>query len=693
MQNRSLFAELRGPVRRLLLAAACVTLPAAAVEQDDGRLQELLYGEALFDSHQHDYLSAITRLQLVEEEGQLPEESVDARLLLARMKLAYGLHVEAGFDFHALLGKDVPEAVRNRAWYELARAFSHKGYNDAAAEALEHVKGEVPADIAGDCQLLRATVLMSLDRNRQAAQALQDWQGKPALAAYAYYNRGIALLRAGEHAEAVSVLEKAVDMPADNEELLALRDKAHLSLGYAFALEESYEPARKQLEAVRRDGPFSNRALLALGWIAHKQGRSEAALVSWMELRGRSPADPAVLETLLVVPAVQRELDALQVAARDYEKAMAAYNSELSQLRDVRESVRNGTAVSSLLKNDNAAAPGAAEQSGSGVPRYFGSLLASRDFQEMSQGYGDLQSMLDNVDKGLNNIDSLAKAIAPGGPASRRSSTESPSADAAKAQAGSNIANSPAQPQQQEFASKFDDPGWQPQWGYREGEPTDIPGPGIPKLPEIELPADQAMRSLPAPEFSGLPESDFSGLPPDSEFVGLPESDFSGLPEPEILRLPETGRFRMPGDGIEDYAYPDKAPSWRTRPGERYAYQLNRMLPPPADDAGFNPGAVPVGEALRGLAEALDSATRRMTHLDEAFDPADGIAGLEERIAALRARILRLRARIANAIALYENYTRTLALNELDRRQHLLEDLLKQASLERAKTYDQSTDR
>jgi hypothetical protein len=68
-------------------------------------------------------------------------------------------------------------------------------------------------------------------------------------------------------------------------------------------------------------------------------------------------------------------------------------------------------------------------------------------------------------------------------------------------------------------------------------------------------------------------------------------------------------------------------------------------------------------------------------------------AGLQERIAALRARILKLRARIANALVLYENYTRTMALEELDRRQLLLEDLLEQANLELAKTYDQSSDR
>ena len=165
MQYRSV-EKMCATLRWLLIACTGMAFPAVAVEPDTERLQQLLYGEALFHSHQQDYMSAINRLQLAEEQGLLPPSSGDARLLLARMKLAYGLYVEAGFDFHALLGEDVPEVVRNRAWYELATVFSHKGYNEAAAEALGHVQGEVPADIMGDYQLLRATVLMSLNQNR-----------------------------------------------------------------------------------------------------------------------------------------------------------------------------------------------------------------------------------------------------------------------------------------------------------------------------------------------------------------------------------------------------------------------------------------------------------------------------------------------------------------------------------------------
>jgi tetratricopeptide (TPR) repeat protein len=688
--NKRLTAAAERIMTTLLLLVVVASSPALAVEPDNERLQELLYGEALFLSHQQDYSTAIARLQLAEKQ-QLQSSAIDTRLLLARMKLAYGLHIEAGFDFHALLDDELPDAVRNRAWYDLARAFSHKGYYEAAAEALGNIKGKLPPDIAGDYQLLFATVLMALGQNLQAASVLEPWQGGSALVAYADYNRGIALVRAGEHKQALAALQQAVSGPAKGEELLALRDKARLSLGYAWAREEDYSQARKQLEKVRVDGPFSSRALLALGWIAQKQGQGEAALIPWTELRGRSPTDPAVLETLLVVPAVQRDLDALQTATRNYEDAVNTYTRELDQVQHARESVRSGNAVSLLLQEDESISRTQSEDT-----RYFGSLLASRDFQEMLHGHDDLQSILDNVDRGLQNLELLSRSVVIDGRRPSKFDNGRLTRLLGEKQAGLRASGDNRSTQAYRLGRAGNQIAPKPQrWEHREGDATDLPATGIPQLPEIELPADQIVKSLPEPEFTGLPESGFSGLPPEPVYI----KDMSGaeenwLPDSDIVWLPETGRFQMPTDGVEDYAYPDGIPKKRSRPGKRAAYPVSPGTPSQIATPGFDSGAVPVGEALRELAEAIINATDRMLQLGDTLETGpDGIPDLNDRIAALRERILRLRVRIEGAIALYESYTRSLALDELDHRQQLLEGLLEQASLELAKTYDQASDR
>ena len=671
--------------------------PAALAESgEDGskRLQELLYGEALFHFQQKDYYSAITQLQLADEQGTIPALSADTRILLARLKLAYGLNVDAAFDFHALLDEHVPDAVRNRAWYELAKSFFQKGYIEAAEEALSHIRGEPPEDIGGDLQLLRASVLMALKRNQQAAQLLEQWQGAPELAGYAHYNRGIALMRAGDYEHAIESLERVADQQAEGEEMLALRDKANLSLAYAFTQSAAFDRAQARLEKVRLQGPFSNRALLALGWIAHKQGRREAALVPWTELRDRAPTDPAVLETLLIVPSVYRELESLQVATQDYETAVATYSDELRSLNDTLESVRHGKTLDLLLQKDTHSTAGgqAGQPSVKAETRYFGRLLASRDFQQTLNDHGDLQSMLQDIDKGLQNIDKLAVAVEPGRALRSPPTDLSPSKLDFPGPGAPATVDGDARAKDATRSSRSQDAEQEMEWQRQQEQQAEQPPGGIPTLPEIELPDDSAI-ALPQSEFSGLPEPEFSGLPAAPELTALLQgSEDIGLPVTQIVWLPESGRLRLPWNE-RDYAYPDAVALDTSRAGPGNKRQRMRLTTPQGADAGFHAGAEPVGAALRELAAALSSATDRMARLSRAVDAASpGVDGLDARLAALRARILALRGRISNAIALNESYIQALALDELDRRQHQLKDLLEQASLELAKTYDQAAD-
>lgn len=671
--------RLRITLSGLLLFAFTMPMTAAPQPQGHTRLQELLYGEALFLSQQGDYLSAINRLQMAEAQGKAQPVSAEAKLLLARLKLAYGMHLEASFDLHALLGEDVPPPVKNRAWYELATSFYHKGYHAAAIEALDNIHGSLPADLAGDYQLLRATVLMALNRNTEAALELMQWQGDPELAAYAHYNRGIALVRADDYREVVPALEKATDMPAKGEERLALRDKARLALGYAFAREEKYIEARDQLEAVRDPGPFSNRALLALGWIAYKQGRGETALVSWTQLRGRSAADPAVLETLLVVPGVHRELHALETAGRDYEAAVAAYNTELQHLQEARELVQSGETVSRLLQHEQEKR-GVDERLDPAAIRFFGPLLASRNFAELQQDHGELNALRDSVDNELHEIEALpdTKITAQEAPQTPRSI--SPDATRVEEPEGTATEQSPGSAKDIQL---------QREWVQRDRKAIEDSVPGIPQLPEIESPSQRPLKPLPEHAPPSQPSiSNYLRNPPEPEFFGLPDSEILELPHSgEFFHRPQSGEFfRRPGQDLgEDYAYPDSKPHKRRAAATTLVFPLDSLSTTGSDTAGFDPGAVPVGEALRELAGALSAATERIALLGGAYDEDN----LEQRIAALRARILTLRSRIDNAIALHENYTREIALRELDRRQALLENLLEQASLELAKTYDQ----
>lgn len=655
----------------------------AATQEDPDHLRELLFGEALFHSRKSNYLGAINLLQSAEMQELLPARSWEARLLLARMKLAYGMHLDAGLEFHALLGEDVPAPQRNRAWYELARSFFYKGYNDAAEETLSYIRGDLPADIVGDHQLLRASVFMSVKKNREAAQELEQWRGAPELAAYASYNRGIALARAGDTERARAVLEVAVKLPADGKERLALRDKARLSLGYLYARDGDYRRARGQFEAVQPGGPFSSRALLGLGWIDYQQGHGENALVSWTKLRGLSPTDPAVLETLLVIPALHRELHATQTATQDYQHAIETYNKELQQLQTAKNFVETGDAVSALLQNEKN--PKSIDSApGQSASRFLGSLMANRNFSEVARGHNELQSMLEMLDQGLQKTHPISRSAN-----DRKSAPTEPKSPYVASNTIPTQAKSVQE--QRKYPKKSSEYS---QWIGDEKNLSGAINRAIPQLPEIEQPTRHELKPLPKKVSPQRAKPNFFKLPSVSNYIKQPPNpEITGMPNSEIIWLPKSGEFRRPGQDMEeDYAYPDSAERQQIEPGDDYGYQLTRLLLAKEEEAHFDSGAVPVGQALRELAVTLNNTTEKMAELNNTFDPYSENERRQERISMLHARTLKLRMRIANALKLYENYVSAMALSEFGRRQHLLEDLLEQASLELAKTYDNSAE-
>ena len=115
-------------------------------------------------SQDNGYLTEISRLQRRAAARPLSD---DERLQLARLKLAFGLDVEAGFDLYALEGDAVPPRDRSRAWFELADAYHRKGHYRAAEEALNHAASDLPEDLVGSYQLLQSYDYLQLHRRHE----------------------------------------------------------------------------------------------------------------------------------------------------------------------------------------------------------------------------------------------------------------------------------------------------------------------------------------------------------------------------------------------------------------------------------------------------------------------------------------------------------------------------------------------
>lgn len=360
-------------------------------------VRDLHFGDALFYYYQGQDFETITRLQAYRQWGRLSHHDAETDLLLGGLYLSLGLHNEAGERFETLLTQSVPEGVRNRAWFYLGKVWYARGYLDRAERAIKEVNGRLTADLEAERLHLLSNILMRQQRFDEAISLLNAWKGRRDQSdwlAYAQYNLGVALVRKGLVTEADPFLTSVGSIESGRREMRSLKDRANLALGYAYLQNNQPDLAKPVLERVRLDGPFSNKALLGVGWADAAAGQFQEALTPWMELRDRNMLDSAVQEAYLAIPYAFAKLNANAQAAENYEKAIASFDSETVNIDNSIVEINDGTMLDKLLKRDEKDHYGwfwqLRELPDAPQSRYLYHLLAGHDFQEGLKNYRDL---------------------------------------------------------------------------------------------------------------------------------------------------------------------------------------------------------------------------------------------------------------------------------------------------------------
>ena len=401
----------------LVLAPIAPGAPALAGNDEPAPIvvEEPHYGEVLFYFYQEDYFPAIVRVLAAEEQGQLERHAAQAELLKGGLYLSYGHHLEAAAIFERLLADNVNPEIRDRTWFFLAKIWRQRGYLDKAQRALDNIGDELPEDIRREARMLQAQLLIDGGQFDRAIALLQDWKGKTEWSRYAQFNLGVALVRSGRIDEAKKILEELGDIDPWNEELTSLRDKANLALGYALLQSGQPHAAKMPLQRVRLEGPFSNKALLGVGWADAELERYQRALVPWMELRGRDLLDPAVQESMLAIPYALAQLDSISQAADHYVNAVEAFYEEANRIDRTIAHIESGRFFDEFIVDDPLDSTGWYWQMQS-LPegpqaRYLFHLLATHEFQEGLKNYRDLNYLWNNLDRWQQKVEVYANML------------------------------------------------------------------------------------------------------------------------------------------------------------------------------------------------------------------------------------------------------------------------------------------
>lgn len=430
-------------------AAQAADLYALGADSDP-RLRSIAY---LTESKRN--FTALTELLQMNPGGDYSKMPVDYQWLLAEGYLNFGMRAKAEQVMQSVVQNSSDAELLAKARLRLAQFQYERGYYDEARTDLYAMREKLPKKLLDQWQDLLSRLLLADGRSAEALEVLTDLNNSNDQSEYTRYNLAVALINTGDLKRGRDVLDRVGRLRPTDVETLALRDRANLSLGWHFLKSNLAGNAKTAFYRIRGVGPFSNRALLGLGWAElepesktgvkdipddltpfstfatlsgvlkpgfldrdslqkglgkyqlgnitpAEQEALRRAMVAWVELIGRDPLDPAVQEAWLAIPYSLERLGANTASLSYYEKAVERLEENRRRLDVAMASIKKGVMVETIVRRDMDAESGwdwkLKDLPDTPETYYLQSLLAEHRFQEALKNYRDVRLMARSLD-------------------------------------------------------------------------------------------------------------------------------------------------------------------------------------------------------------------------------------------------------------------------------------------------------
>lgn len=403
------------------------SLSPAAVNSSQINEKDIYLGEVAYYAYQGKYLDAITRFNLgfgnyygIDKSGPDPLhlQFRDGQLSLGDIESSYGMTLRAASVFKPILESNASQSVRNEAAYALARISMQRGELVEAQQYVVRITGKLPDNIRDDLPYLRAQLYLSSGKFSDAVQPLKELLSTAEYKSFATYNLGVALIKSGQEKLGLEQIERAAQLSGSDDVTLSIMDKANLMLGYRLLDSKQPALAKPYLNRVRLNSPFSNKALLGLGWADIALGNFENAIVPWSVLTKRKLSDQFVQEGMLGVPYAYAKLNLPGKAALLYDRALDGFEQELDNLDALTRSVREGRFFPALSRKEF-------KQGKDWVVKisllpetpetvYVRELMVADDFQTLLGGYLDIGELSKQLKSWDEDPDSLLARLGRG---------------------------------------------------------------------------------------------------------------------------------------------------------------------------------------------------------------------------------------------------------------------------------------
>ena len=400
------FLSRRHLPRLFIAVAMSAALPATAadlnkrlkVKQD---LTEVVMGQVMHDYYLGKGFSSLNGILTAKAAGILSDDVTATEILLGDLYTAFGMPDAADNVFSRIITRDLRSETRNETWFRQGRLKYRQGeYFEAERILNVPISSTEIVPLEAERRVMLANVLMGKNEFDRARDLLAPIPMDTAIGMYATYNMGVAHIRANQPEEGVRLLETVMALPVSDHETNALKDRAALAIAYSYLQANNPEKAREALVNVRLEGPFSNSAMLSLGYAHFLRNDQKRALSFWLELMTRNPADSSVQEAMLLAPRAYEALQANQQAFFGYKLAAQTMSSQLAAVDQIITQVKAPAWLDQLSPStdgvrgsDPLDTPRMALPSNPTETAFLSSLFASHTFNEAYLQYQQLRQL------------------------------------------------------------------------------------------------------------------------------------------------------------------------------------------------------------------------------------------------------------------------------------------------------------
>jgi tetratricopeptide (TPR) repeat protein len=400
------------------LAVTTIALHQTAVAADlNTRLNvrraasEVVIGQTMFDFYQGNNFAAMSNILFAKAIGRIDDSVTSSELLLGDLYTTFGMPDEADNVFSYVMSRDIQTQTRNETQFRKGRLQYRQGNFFEAERILNAPLGTELTDIEIERRLMLANIFMARNEYLEASNLLGPISINAPLGAYAAYNNGVAHLHLNQPAEGIRLLEQVMNLPVGDAETNALKDRAALAISYNYLQQKMPDKARSVLVNVRLKGPFSDAAVLALGYSHFERKDYKRALSFWLELLTRSQADPSVQEAMLLAPRAYEALSAIPQASYGYKLAVTTLDNQMVEVDKLAIAIKDpnwadtlNAGITASVAADPMAVPASVVPTNRESTELLYNLFAAPAFNE---GFRQYQQLLRLKYQGVARADDL----------------------------------------------------------------------------------------------------------------------------------------------------------------------------------------------------------------------------------------------------------------------------------------------